>query len=197
MTTPPLSTAPALAIGSRDGHCLSRFPTPMGSPCFLPLGKARRQWRVYETSIFIVTPHPSATIPYLPSRLTLPGQFLCLPPRLMLPGLYPHLPPRLRVAGTVLLPSNLTVPSDGDLTRWDTPAAPTKPTHGAASLTSHSQPDPERRKEQLLLVTSMFGTFRKLDVWLCVYQHLSFSFCQGCVITMLCVGWKHKKKYIS
>nr|CAD7263823.1 unnamed protein product [Timema shepardi] len=52
-------------------------------------------------SIFVVTPYPSATIPYLSSRLTLPGQFLCLPPRLTLPGLYPHLQPRLRVAGTL------------------------------------------------------------------------------------------------
>nr|CAD7575408.1 unnamed protein product [Timema californicum] len=34
VTLPPQYTAPALAIGLREGHCCSHFPAPMGSPCF-------------------------------------------------------------------------------------------------------------------------------------------------------------------
>nr|CAD7404818.1 unnamed protein product [Timema cristinae] len=57
--------------------------------------------------------HVAGTFPLPPPRLTLPGQFLCLPLRLTLPGQFLYRPPQLPVAGTVLSPSNLIVPSDG------------------------------------------------------------------------------------
>nr|CAD7410470.1 unnamed protein product [Timema poppensis] len=78
MTTSPLYSAPKRTLLSsdlRDGHCLSRLHVPIGSALFLPLNKARQQWRVWNTD-FILPPtatNVARTSSHLPPQLTLPG----------------------------------------------------------------------------------------------------------------------------
>nr|CAD7257038.1 unnamed protein product [Timema shepardi] len=158
VTTPPQYTAPALAIGSCEGHCLT-FSRTNGKPLFPPLVKVRQQWRVYNTvisgAIFsgdppwrttvmkehfhrhslsfrnyplppIVT-HVARTVPLPPTATHVAGTVPLPPTATHVAGTLSTPPTRLRVAGTVFSTSNLIVPSDGDLTGWDTPAAPARP----------------------------------------------------------------------
>nr|CAD7453199.1 unnamed protein product [Timema tahoe] len=108
-----------------------QFARTNGKPLFLPLDKARQQWRVFNTVIpwsqgqstssqsasdpsasqtraICLTLSPSPPSPYLPPRLTLPGLPL-VPPRLTLPE-HPSVPPRLTLPEHPSVPPRLTLP---------------------------------------------------------------------------------------
>nr|CAD7572046.1 unnamed protein product [Timema californicum] len=109
--TPPQYTAPALAIDSREGHCLSRFPAPMGSPCFphwtRPGSSGRYITRLFLELFSVVTHHWEPPLRKSINKLSLfwKEHFHCHSPSFRN---YPLPPTATHVAGTVPLPPTAT-----------------------------------------------------------------------------------------
>nr|CAD7431259.1 unnamed protein product [Timema monikensis] len=121
--TPPQYTAPVLSIGPQHFHRHSlsfrNYPLPP------------------------IATRVAGTVPLPPTTTHVAGTVPLSPTATHVAGTVPLPPTATHIAGTlstpptatsccrdyILSPSNLIVPSDGDLTGWDTPAAPTRPTN--------------------------------------------------------------------
>nr|CAD7432751.1 unnamed protein product [Timema monikensis] len=134
VTTPSQYPAPALAIGSREGHYLSRFLAPMGSPGFPHWTRPGSSGGVILLRLLSPFLPPTATSrcrDYLlpPTATHVSGTISYLPPRLTLPGLLPSAHRDTRVARTPSLHSStLTIgwSSSSAVPRGYTPAAPAR-----------------------------------------------------------------------